>query len=131
MSERRWSLPEPRERLTRKQFVALFMRQDGRCPECEQKLEVKGGRVVCVDEHLEPLWRAGTNELKNRELWCKLCSADKTARETTERTGGYRVRDKHIGALKSRSPMKCGRNSPYKRKMNGQLVWRETGEPVR
>jgi len=128
---RTWTLPEPRERLTRKQFVELFMRQDGRCPECTQKLDIKGGRVVCVDEHVEPLWRGGSNELKNRELWCRLCSSDKTARETTERTDSYRVRDKHIGALKSDCPMNGGRNSPYKRKMNGRLVWRDSGEPVR
>jgi hypothetical protein len=115
MSERRWTLPETRERLTRKQFVELFMRQDGKCPECTQKLETKGGKVVCVDEHLEPLWRAGTNDLKNRELWCKLCSSDKTAQETSQRTDGYRVRDKHIGALKTKTPMKFGRNSRYKR----------------
>lgn len=131
MTERRWTIPEEREKLTRKQFVEIYMRQDGRCPECSQKLEMKGGRVVCVDEHVNPLWRGGSNELKNRELWCRPCSADKTSQETTERTDGYRVRDKHIGALKSDAPMKCGRNSPYKRKMNGQLVWRDSGEPVR
>lgn len=122
MTERRWSLPEQRERLTRKQFVALFMRQDGKCPECRQKLEMKGGRVVCVDEHVEPLWRSGSNDLTNRELWCKPCSTDKTSRETTERMDGYRVRDKHIGALKSRSPMPCGRGSRWKKKMDGTVV---------
>ena len=95
------------------------MRQQGRCPECTQKLEVKGGRVVCVDEHLEPLWRKGTNELKNRELWCKLCSSIKTAVETTERTDGYRVRDKFIGALKSLRPMPGSRASGWKHRMNG------------
>jgi 5-methylcytosine-specific restriction protein A len=122
MTERRWSLPEARERLTRKQFVELFMRQDGRCPECTQKLEMKGGRVVCVDEHINPLWRGGKNELTNRELWCKPCSTDKTSRETTERTDSYRVRDKHIGALRSARSMPCGRGSRWKKKMDGTVV---------
>jgi 5-methylcytosine-specific restriction endonuclease McrA len=131
MTERRWTLPEPRERLTRKQFVALFMRQDGRCGNCTQKLEVKGGQVVCVDEHLNPLWRGGSNEMVNRELWCAPCTKPKTAQEAAQRGKAERVRDKHIGALKSGTPMKAGRTSPYKRKMNGQLVWRDSGEPVR
>jgi hypothetical protein len=91
---------------------------------------VWAGRVVCVDEHVNPLWRGGSNELKNRELWCKPCSGDKTAAETTQRADSYRARDKHIGALKSDSPMKCGRQSPYKRKVGGRLVWRDSGEPV-
>lgn len=132
MTERRWSLPEERDRLTRKQFVELFMRQDGRCPGCGQKLEIKGGRVVCVDEHVNPLWRGGTNELKNRELWCKPCTIPKTSAETTQRAKVYRSRDKHIGAIKaSKKPGRSLGNSRYKVKMNGDVVDRETGEVIK
>ena len=28
MTERRWTIPEEREKLTRKQFVEIYMRQD-------------------------------------------------------------------------------------------------------
>lgn len=123
MTERTWTLPERRKPLTRKQFVELFMRQDGRCPNCTQKLQSKGGQEVeIIDEHVNPLWKDGTNELSNRELWCKPCSKPKTAREAGERSKVYSARDKHIGALKSRSPMSCGRNSRWKKKMSGEVV---------
>lgn len=125
MSDRTWTLPEERERLTRKQFVELFMRQDGRCAneKCGQKLPIKGGRVVCVDEHVNPLWRGGSNDLKNRELWCKPCTRPKTAKEATERGKVNRVRDKHIGApMRKSRPMPFGRDSKLKKKITGEIV---------
>ena len=132
MPERRWSLPEDRKPLTPKQRLELFMRQDGLCGNCGQRLEVKGNRPVCVDEHLEPLWRGGSNVLTNRELWCKPCTKPKTAKEATERAKGNRVRDKHIGI--DRRPTSSGQPSfskRYKRKMNGDVLDTETGEIIR
>lgn len=126
--ERRWTLPEDRKPLTRKQLAELFLRQDGRCGNCNQRLETKGGKPVCVDEHLNPLWRGGSNALDNRELWCVPCTKPKTAQEARERTKGYRVRDKHIGIMK---PKKGGFSQRLKRKMNGDVVDRETGEIVK
>ena len=130
MTERRWTLSEPRERLTRKQIAELYLRQDGRCPNCSQKLELKGGKPVCVDEHVTPLWRGGTNDLQNRELWCVPCTKPKTAQEATERAKGHRVRDRHIGAKKASRPMRFGRNDRLKRKMDGTIVDRATGKPI-
>jgi hypothetical protein len=97
---RRWQEPEERKQLTKKQYVTLFLRQDGRCPECSQKLEVKGGEAVTIrDEHVTPLWAGGTNELRNRELWCLPCTKPKDAAEATQRAKAIRVRDKFIGAV--------------------------------
>jgi hypothetical protein len=59
------------------------------------------------------------------------CHKPKTSREAGQRAHGKRLIEKAAGVRTSATPMKCGRASPYKRKMNGQLVWRETGEPVR
>jgi hypothetical protein len=36
-----------------------------------------------------------------------------------------RIHQKHVGAKKSRSPMPLGRNSKFKRKMDGTIVRRE------
>lgn len=125
--DRRWQEPEKRQRLTRKQHAALYLRQQGKCPECGQRLEVKGGESVTIrDEHLNPLWRGGTNDLSNRELWCHPCTKPKDAEETTQRAKCLRVRDKHIGAMPKKS-----RPSKFKKKLDGTVVWRETGEPVR
>lgn len=130
VSERRWSLPEDRKPLTRKQRADLFLRQDGKCPNCGQRLETKGGRPVCIDEHVNPLWRGGSNDLANRELWCVPCTKPKTAGESAERAKGNRVRDKHIGAI-DRSNKSGGFSKRFSRKMDGTVVDRETGEIVR
>jgi len=124
---RRWRIPEDRKPLSRKEYAEIFLRQDGRCPCCGQRLEVKGAREVEVwDEHVRPLWAGGTNELCNRELWCKPCTKPKTAAEATARAKSNAVRDKHIGAVKPKSrPIPGSRASAWKRKMDGTLVKRE------
>ena len=91
-----WRFPEERERLTKKQWTELFMRQNGRCPKCDQRLELKGSNEV-IDEHLQPLSMGGSNELLNRQLWCKPCSTVKTSAEAPVRAKSNRVRAKHIG----------------------------------
>jgi 5-methylcytosine-specific restriction endonuclease McrA len=117
---RKWTLVEERDRLTKKQIREIFMRQDGRCPNCSQQLQVKGHLPVeFIDEHVNPLWRGGSNELKNRELWCKLCAGDKTSMEATQRAKGNHVRDKYIG-VEEKKP--GGFSRRYKRKMNGDVI---------
>jgi 5-methylcytosine-specific restriction endonuclease McrA len=131
MGERRWFLPEDRKPLTPKQRLELFMRQDGLCGCCSQRLEVKGHRPVAVDEHLNPLWRGGSNVLTNRELWCKPCTKPKTAKEATERAKANAVRDKHIGIDRRSTSSGRSFSQRYKRKMSGDIVDKHTGEIIR
>ena len=120
-----WTRPEDRRPLTRKQVAELFLAQDGKCPLCKQKLQTKGHVPVdFIDEHLTPLWRGGSNELPNRGLVCKPCAKVKTSEETSSRAKGYRVRDKHIGAVQTKSPMPFGRGSKWKKKIDGTVVER-------
>lgn len=126
-----WELPEARDKLKRKDIAALFLRQNGLCPLCGQKLQTKGHTPVhFIDEHMKPLWKLGSNNLSNRALVCKPCAAAKTSEESSERSKCLSVRDKHIGAKKSRTPMKFGRDSRLKRCMDGTVRDRETGEIV-
>lgn len=118
---RTWTFPEPRDRLTRKQIAELFLRQDGKCPECLQKLHMKGNKPVCVDEHVNPLWRGGSNDLANRELWCVPCTKPKTAEEAGQRAKTLSVRDKHIGAVKRKSSFQTNRDGKYRKKMDGTV----------
>jgi 5-methylcytosine-specific restriction endonuclease McrA len=121
----RWTIPEDRKPLTRKQIAELFLRQQGRCPICTMRLETKGHEPVeFIDEHMDPLWRGGSNELNNRALVCKPCANAKTVKETSERAKGYRVRDRFIGAKKPRNPMPGSRNSKWKKRMDGTVVLR-------
>ena len=99
-----WCLPEERKRLTKKQWTELFMKQNGRCPNCDQRLEAKGSNEVdIIDEHLKPLSMGGGNELSNRQLWCKPCSSTKTIGEAPVRAKSNRTRAKHIGAPAKKS----------------------------
>jgi 5-methylcytosine-specific restriction endonuclease McrA len=117
VTERRvWLLSEDRVPLSRKQKAELFMRQDGKCPQCGQKLHIKGHEgVTIIDEHVNPLWRGGANDLANRELWCSKCASEKTAQEAAQRGKTLRQRDGHIGAKPaSKRPMPGGKASGWK-----------------
>lgn len=125
--DRTWHIPEDRKPLTSKQYAELFLAQDGKCAHCGQRLEVKGGQEVeVIDEHVEPLWRAGTNAMNNRQLWCKPCTKPKTSREATERAKSNRVRAKHIGASKPKSrPLMGSKASGWRKPFNGQAQRRD------
>jgi hypothetical protein len=117
-----WSLPEERKRLTKKQWTELWIAQDGRCGRCNQRLVVKGANEVEIwDEHLQPLSMGGLNDLANRQLWCKKCSATKTAGEAPVRAKSNRVRARHIGVPKKRKsrPIPGSRDSGWKAKIGG------------
>jgi hypothetical protein len=122
MTGRKWELPEDRNRLTKKQIVALFMEQDGKCCLCSQELKTKGHLPIdFIDEHINPLWRGGSNELQNRGLACKPCAGEKTSTEATARAKGKRVTERFIGVKKPKNPMPGSRNSRWKRRMDGTV----------
>ena len=117
-----WRLPEDRKRLSKKEWTELFIKQDGRCGSCGQRLVIKGANEVEIwDEHLQPLSIGGLNDLANRQLWCKLCSSIKTAEEAPIRAKSNRIRAKHIGAPKAQNsrPMPGSRDSGWKKKFSG------------
>lgn len=102
-----WSLPEERDRLTKAQWMALFLKQNGKCAcGCERLLQVKGATEVdahpAIDEHLKPLSMGAGNDMANRQLWAKPCATVKTAEEAPRRAKSNRIRAKHIGAPKAR-----------------------------
>lgn len=123
MTDRRWTIPERRKPLTPKQYVELFLRQDGRCGcGCNARLEVKGGvEVEIIDEHIQPLFRGGSNDLDNRALFSKPCAIAKTREEATERAKGRRAMERYIGAPKRRKgrPLAGTVESGWRHKMDG------------
>jgi hypothetical protein len=122
----RWTLPQLRKSLTRKQRVQIFMKTDGRCHECGQRLEIKGWDA----HHPQALALLGPDDIDALVPLCKPCHKVDTADDVKTIAKCKRVRDKHIGAKKSKSPLPFGRDSPLKKKMDGSVVKRETGEPA-
>ncbi len=123
---RTWIKTPDRPSLTRKQRVEIYMRTDGRCYLCSQK--IRGGEWEA--EHPIARELGGTDDPTELMPCCIPCHKVKTAKDKGTIAKAKRVRDKAIGALKSKSPMPCGRTSPRKRRMDGTVVWRDSGEPV-
>jgi 5-methylcytosine-specific restriction endonuclease McrA len=115
-----------RKPLTDKQRAKLFVEHQGRCCVCHNKIQA-GQRWI--DEHVKPLWLAGTDEdfnaWANRGPAHEDCAKVKTAREAKERSKGRRVAQKHMGAKRSKNPLPGSRASKWKRKMDGSVVRRD------
>lgn len=145
MTERRWHIPEERDRLSPKEWRSLFLKQDGRCAreDCGTKLHVKAGIEVEVeegdgpvasarDEHVHALSMGGTNKRSNRELWCEPCARQKDKQEAPVRAKSNRVRDKFQGVPKPPSKQKRvfpgSKRDTRTKGVNGVVRDRRTGK---
>lgn len=122
-----WIKPTPRGD-SRKLRAMIFLRQDGLCGcGCGQKLHVKRW----ILEHVEPLADGGADDPSNMAAYTEDCAKAKTKAEAGARAKARRTRDKFTGIMpKSKSRMKFGRDSRLKKKLDGTVVDRSTGEPV-
>lgn len=126
MSENRWTQPEKRKPLSRKQRLAVFMKTQGTCYLCTQKLDVKGWEA----EHPQALELLGPADIEALMPICKPCHKVKTADDRKAIAKANSTRDRHIGALESKTPLPCGRKSPLKKRMDGTVVDRKTGKVI-
>lgn len=124
-----------RKRLTDKQRLELLIANGGKCCICGRPIvgyreawdDYGLDEIPFVDEHVEPLWRNGTNDLSNRGPAHVKCAREKTASEATDRAKTRSVAEKHFGAHRPKTrPMPGSRRSPWKRKMDGTLVRRDS-----
>jgi len=126
MSDRTWTLPETRKRLSRKDRKSIFMKTDGRCYICTCRLEVKGWDA----EHPQALELLGPDDVDALMPICKPCHKVKTGDDRKVIAKCNKVRDKHTGII-DRSSRRGGFSGKFKKKMNGDLVNKETGEVIR
>jgi len=110
----------PRKPLTAKQRMKLFIARSGKCCICGWKID--GVKDRWIDEHIVPLADGGTNDLDNRGISHEACARAKTAKEAGQRAKHRSAAERHFGA--KRSTMPGARNSPWKKKLNGQTVRR-------
>ena len=110
--------PPPRVR------ARVFLAHGGKC-------HITGRLIRPGDEwdldHVIALVNGGENRESNLAPALKAAHKAKTARDVAEKAKVARVRAKHLGIQEKR---KWG-HSRFKKKLDGTVVDRETGEPVR
>lgn len=117
-----------RAEFTRKTKAAAFLRSKGRCEQCDAKLS-EGNTEY---HHQIEASEGGDNSLGNALVLCKTCHSAITRTISIPRVAKIRrQRDRSTGAKKNSGTMPFGKHSPYLKKIDGTVVWRATGEPVK
>lgn len=109
--------------LSKWQFASLFLKQMGKCAKCQSKLE-KG---ETIDEHLHPLGLSGTNDMDNRQLWCKACAKIKTFGTPASKKGSDITNMRSADRIARGGKRKSGKKIPSRpitewRNFKGELV---------
>lgn len=86
-------------------------RANGHCEKCKAVLKVGEGEV----DHILPDVLGGKPVLANAQVLCRVCHAQKTADDIRRTRRADRQRDKHSGAMRSRSKL-TGPGFQYPRK---------------
>lgn len=102
--------------------LRVFERFDGHCQcGCNRKIMV-GEAWDCEDEIA--LINGGERRENNLRPFLREHHHEKTKADVAIKSKTYRVRGKHFGLKKSRTPLPFGRQSPWKRKIGGKIVRR-------
>jgi hypothetical protein len=111
-----------RRKLTPHRRLQVWEATGGRCVLCDKKID--GVRERWIAEHVRPLELGGADHLSNMGPAHEACALVKT-KDDHHRTGkAKRQKIQYIGAEASKRPLPCGKDSPWKRKMSGEIVAR-------
>ena len=121
------SPPPKRRRLTALKRFELLKREDYRCHLC--KGLIYPGQAWDVSHEI-PIELNGADDDTNRRAAHRKCHKKHTAEvDIPAIAKAKRVRAAHYGGTAvSATPLPCGKASPFKRKMNGTIIIRATGE---
>lgn len=112
-----------RVKKTTKQRIEIFERHNGICHMCN--LRVHAGQDWDISHEI-PLEAGGKDDVTNWYVAHRKCHREHTAKVDMPLIAKVkRVRAKHLGVIKSKSPMPFGRGSKLKKKMDGTVVRRD------
>jgi 5-methylcytosine-specific restriction endonuclease McrA len=80
--------PKPRRSFTARQVAAVFIKYEGRCAKCSEKVALDGYEI----DHITRLDALGKHELENWQLLCIGCHKPKTKVDNAEAKKGARIR---------------------------------------
>jgi 5-methylcytosine-specific restriction protein A len=109
-----------RRSLSKLARVRIFDRAGGLCHLCGLRIHV--GEPWDV-EHVNPLWLSSDDSEENMRPAHKACHRAKTSAEAPLKAKSDRVRAKHLG-IKPKSRFPCSKESPFRKKLNGEVVRR-------
>jgi 5-methylcytosine-specific restriction protein A len=94
------------------------------CGKCD--FEIDPVRQQWEADHIVAVAIGGSNEPDNLQPLCVHCHKEKTKTDVTSIAKGKRMAEKHYGIKRSKTPMPCGRRSPFKKKLDGSVVRRDS-----
>lgn len=102
--------------------LRVFERFQGVCQETGRKIQA-GEEWDC--DHEIALINGGENREENLRPVLRKAHRAKTAKDVAQKAKNDRVRKKHLGIHKSKSPLPGGKGSKFKRKIGGSVVLRD------
>ena len=76
-------------------------------------------------DHILACSNGGDNSLGNCAALCKVCHSEKTRKHDIPRAAKTkRQSDKHLGIKRQGQPIPGSRNSPFKKKLSGEVIFR-------
>jgi 5-methylcytosine-specific restriction endonuclease McrA len=115
---------EARVPLSKAKRALLFAEHQGKCCLCGERIE----GAAWIDEHIEPLWRLGTNAWDNRGPAHVECAREKTRLEAKARAKCRRIAARAEGRKRKSRPIPGSKASCWKKGLNGKVVRRREHE---
>lgn len=104
--------------------LRVWERAGGRCQgPCSRKL-APGDGWSC--DHVVALINGGQNRESNLAVKCDWCHKEKTASDVEQKSATYERALRHAGIKRKPKgrPFPCGRDSPFRKKITGEVVRR-------
>jgi 5-methylcytosine-specific restriction endonuclease McrA len=112
-----------RKRITSKMRIEIFEREKGICHFCN--LKISAGEEWDVSHEI-PLEMGGEDGGLNLRAAHRSCHRHHTSTVDIPRIAKTRrMKAKHIGAVRSKTPLPAGKWSKWKKKLDGSVVLRE------